>query len=84
MIPPTRQALMALAGTLNPTTAVTDAKAFVAYLDSQPAVDKKRKMGTTGYCMGGPFVLRTAATFPGPHRRRRHVSRRRSRYRQAG
>src|SRR5271170_5623428 len=46
--PPTRQALMALAGTLNPTTAVTDARAFVAYLDSQPAVDKKRKMGTTG------------------------------------
>jgi len=62
--PPTRQALMALAGSLSPTTAVTDARAFVAYLDSQPAVDKKRKMGTTGYCMGGPFVLRTAATFP--------------------
>ncbi|MGA2778857.1 MAG: dienelactone hydrolase family protein [Steroidobacteraceae bacterium] len=62
--PPTRQALMALAGTLTPDTAVTDAKAFVAYLDSQPAVDKKRKLGTTGYCMGGPFVLRTAATFP--------------------
>jgi carboxymethylenebutenolidase len=62
--PPTRQALLTLAGTLNPTTAVTDAKAFVAYLDSQPAVDKKRKMGTTGYCMGGPFVLRTAGTFP--------------------
>jgi carboxymethylenebutenolidase len=62
--PPTRAALMALAGTLNPTTAVTDAKAFVAFLDSQPAVDTKRKMGTTGYCMGGPFVLRTAAAFP--------------------
>jgi carboxymethylenebutenolidase len=62
--PATRQALMTLAGTLNPTTAVTDAKAFVAFLDSQPSVDKKRKMGTTGYCMGGPFVLRTAATFP--------------------
>ena len=62
--PPTRQALMTLAGTLNPTTAVTDARAFVAYLDSQPAVDKKRKMGTTGYCMGGPFVLQTAAAFP--------------------
>ncbi len=61
--PPTRQALMALAGTLNPTTAVTDAKAFVPYLDAQPSVDKKRKMGTTGYCMGGPFVFRTASTF---------------------
>ncbi|MGO9934218.1 MAG: dienelactone hydrolase family protein [Steroidobacteraceae bacterium] len=62
--PPTRQALMSLAGTLNPTTAVTDARAFVSFLDSQPSVDKKKKMGTTGYCMGGPFVLRTAATFP--------------------
>ena len=62
--PPTRQALMSLAGTLTPDTAVTDAKAFVAFLDSQPSVDKKRKMATTGYCMSGPFVLRTAATLP--------------------
>ncbi len=62
--PATRQALMALAGTLNADTAVTDAKAFVAFLDSQRSVDTKRKMGTTGYCMGGPFVFRTAATFP--------------------
>src|SRR5580692_13190041 len=51
--PPTRQALMALAGSLSAQTAVTDAKAFVAYLDAQPSVDKKRKVGTTGYCMGG-------------------------------
>ncbi len=62
--PATRQALMSLAGTLSPTTALTDATAFVAYLDAQPAVDKKKKMGTTGYCMGGPFVFRTAAAFP--------------------
>src|SRR6202795_2768173 len=63
--PATRQALMSLAGTLSPATALTDATAFVAYLDAQPSVDKKKKMGTTGYCMGGPFTLRTAATFPG-------------------
>jgi carboxymethylenebutenolidase len=62
--PATRQGLMSLAGTLSPATALTDATAFVAYLDSQSAVDKKRKMGTTGYCMGGPFVFRTAAAFP--------------------
>jgi carboxymethylenebutenolidase len=62
--PATRQALMSLAGTLSPATVLTDATAFVAYLDSQPSVDKKRKMGTTGYCMGGPFVFRTAAAFP--------------------
>jgi len=62
--PATRQALMSLAGSLTPDRTLTDAKAFVAYLDSQPAVDKKRKMGTTGYCMGGPFTMRTAAAFP--------------------
>ena len=62
--PATRQALFALAGTLSPATALTDATAFVAYLDAQPSVDKKKKMGTTGYCMGGPFVFRTAAAFP--------------------
>lgn len=62
--PATRQKLMALAGTLNARTAVTDATAFVGFLDAQPSVDKARKMGTTGYCMGGPFVFRTAAAFP--------------------
>jgi len=62
--PATRQALMTLMGSLNPHTAVIDAKAFVPFLDSQPSVDKKRKMGTTGYCMGGPFAFRTAAAFP--------------------
>ena len=62
--PATRQALFALAGTLSPATALTDATAFVAYLDAQPSVDKKKKMATTGYCMGGPFVFRTAAAFP--------------------
>jgi len=62
--PETRKLLMGLAGSLTPATADTDAKAFVNWLDSQPAVDKKKKMGTTGYCMGGPFTLRTAAAFP--------------------
>ena len=62
--PATRQALFSLAGTLSPATALTDATAFVGFLDNQPSVDKKRKMGTTGYCMGGPFVFRTAAAFP--------------------
>jgi carboxymethylenebutenolidase len=56
---------MALGHSLTPETAVTDAKAFTAWLDQQPSVDKSRKMGTTGYCMGGPLVLRTAATNPG-------------------
>jgi carboxymethylenebutenolidase len=62
--PATRQALMGLAHSLTPETEVTDAKALTAWLDQQPSVDKSRKMGTTGYCMGGPLVMRTAATNP--------------------
>ncbi len=62
--PATRQALMSLMGTLSPDTAVIDAKAFVSFLESNASVDKRRKMGTTGYCMGGPFVFRTAAVLP--------------------
>ena len=49
---------------LTATTHVTDAKAFVAWLDARPEVDKNRKIGTTGYCMGGPIVMRTAAAIP--------------------
>jgi carboxymethylenebutenolidase len=62
--PPTRDALMALMKSLTPETEVTDAKALTAWLDEQPSVDRSRKMGTTGYCMGGPLVLRTAAANP--------------------
>ncbi len=57
----TRNVVMGLAQGLNPTTHVTDAKAFIAWLDGQPSVDKGRKVGTTGYCMGGPITMRTAA-----------------------
>jgi carboxymethylenebutenolidase len=62
--PETRRAAMALGGSLNAETHVTDATAFVNWLDAQPSVDKKRKLATTGYCMGGPIVMRTAAAFP--------------------
>jgi carboxymethylenebutenolidase len=38
-----------------------DAGAHIAFLDAQPEVDKAKKMGTQGYCMGGPLVFKTAA-----------------------
>jgi carboxymethylenebutenolidase len=60
----TRAIVLPLAQSLSPATHVTDAKAFVAWLDSQSAVDTSKKIGTTGYCMGGPVVMRTAATVP--------------------
>jgi carboxymethylenebutenolidase len=56
--------VMPLAQALNATTNATDARAFIAWLDEQPAVDTSRKIGTTGYCMGGPIVMRTAAAVP--------------------
>jgi carboxymethylenebutenolidase len=62
--PKNREILMPLAQSLTPETQTTDAKAFVAFLDQQPAVDTARPIGTTGYCMGGPIVMRTAAAVP--------------------
>ena len=47
-----------------PGAAERDAVEFVKFLDDQPEVDKGRKIGTQGYCMGGALVLRTAATVP--------------------
>jgi carboxymethylenebutenolidase len=55
------QQLMPLAQGLNATTHMTDAKAFIGWLDQQAPVAKNRKMGTQGYCMGGPIAFRTAA-----------------------
>ena len=55
------QQLMPLAQSLNETTHMTDAKAFIGWLDKQTSVAKNRKMGTQGYCMGGPMAFRTAA-----------------------
>jgi carboxymethylenebutenolidase len=55
------QQVRPLAQTLNESTQMTDAKAFIAWLDAQPSVAKNRKMGTQGYCMGGPIAFRTAA-----------------------
>ncbi len=59
-----RATLMPLMGSLNADTQTIDAKAFVSFLDSQAPVDSNRKMGTMGYCMGGPFTMRTAAAVP--------------------
>jgi carboxymethylenebutenolidase len=63
-VPETRETIMSMMATLSPQTQVTDAKAFVSYLDTQPSVARDRKMGTMGYCMGGPITMRTAAALP--------------------
>ena len=56
--------LMPLAQGLNETIHMSDARAFIAWLDQQPSVAKNRKIGTQGYCMGGPIAFRTAAAVP--------------------
>ena len=56
------QPMMASIGA--PGAAEKDAVAFVAFLDAQPQVNKAKKIGTQGYCMGGPLTMRTAATIP--------------------
>ena len=53
-----------LAGGLTEATNMTDAKAFIAWLDQQTSVAKNKKVGTQGYCMGGPLAFRTAAAVP--------------------
>jgi len=58
------QQVMPLMQALTETTHMTDAKAFVAWLDQQPSVAKNRKIGTQGYCMGGPMAFRTAVAAP--------------------
>ena len=59
--PKTRERIMAMMATLSAQTNTRDAKAFVDYLDTQAPVARGRKMGTTGYCMGGSITMRTAA-----------------------
>jgi carboxymethylenebutenolidase len=53
-----------LAQSLSETTNMTDAKAFIAWLDGQELVAKNRNIGTQGYCMGGPMAFRTAVAVP--------------------
>ena len=47
-----------------PGNAEKDAAAYVAFLDAQKEVNKAKKIGTQGYCMGGALVMRTAAFLP--------------------
>ncbi|PLK24431.1 dienelactone hydrolase family protein [Novosphingobium sp. TH158] len=56
--------LKPMIATVTPEGVARDAKAFVAWLDRQKAVNPRRGIGSQGYCMGGPFTVRTAAAAP--------------------
>jgi carboxymethylenebutenolidase len=53
--------MMAFRKGMSQATDMADAKTFVAWLDAQPQVNKNRKIGVQGYCMGGPMSFNTAA-----------------------
>lgn len=60
----TRARIMPMRALLTPDAVDRDAKALVAFLDSQKGVDRAKGVGAMGYCMGGALVLRTAAAMP--------------------
>ena len=62
--PAVREKLFGYLKQLTKPVVETDAKAHLAFLDAQGEVDTKRKLGSTGYCMGGPMVIYTAALKP--------------------
>lgn len=62
--PAGQEKLRPMIATLSPEGTVRDARAFVAWLDQRAEVDPRRGIGTSGYCMGGPFTVRTAWAAP--------------------
>jgi carboxymethylenebutenolidase len=63
--PATRAKLQQWTGPMNaPGALERDAQAHITFLDAQPQVDRTKKIGTQGYCMGGPPVLKTCAQVP--------------------
>jgi len=62
--PTDRAKLPPLVGPLTPDAVTRDATAFLAFLDAQKVTNTKKKAGVQGYCMGGPFTMRTAAAMP--------------------
>lgn len=62
--PAGQEKLRPMIAALSPEATVRDARAFVAWLDQSDAVDPRRGIGTSGYCMGGPFTVRTAWAAP--------------------
>ncbi len=63
--PATRAKIQQWTGPMNaPGALERDATAHIAFLDAQPQVDRTKKLGTQGYCMGGPPVFKTCAQVP--------------------
>ncbi|SFP90252.1 dienelactone hydrolase family protein [Sphingomonas rubra] len=59
--PAVRARIMPWRAALTPAATTQDGNAFVSWLDRQTEVDTRRGLAVTGYCMGGPMMVRTAA-----------------------
>jgi carboxymethylenebutenolidase len=59
--PEDRAKLMSLKDTLTDARVDADATAFLAFLDKQKQVNRRKGAGVQGYCFSGPFAFRTAA-----------------------
>lgn len=60
--PENRAKVMPLAAALTADACISDAKAYISFLDHETQTDKGKRMGVQGYCMGGPLAFRTAAS----------------------
>jgi carboxymethylenebutenolidase len=61
---PEKDRLMALYQSINNRLVMQDTASFLDFLEREPTVSPG-KFGCVGYCMGGPFALSAAGTFPG-------------------
>jgi carboxymethylenebutenolidase len=62
--PEDRAKVMPLAAALTADANISDARAYITFLDQLSQTNKTKKIGVQGYCMGGPLTFRTAATRP--------------------
>ena len=62
--PDVRTRLISMARKLTQDASMSDARDYIRFLDQQSSTDTSRKVGTMGYCMGGPLIMRTAGAVP--------------------
>lgn len=62
--PEDRAKLTELTAPLTTEVKTRDGAAYIAYLDTVPQVKRNAPIGVSGYCMGGPYTMFTAAAVP--------------------
>lgn len=62
--PEGQQKLQPMIQALNPDKIQADAGSYIDWLDRQAEVDTAHKIGTQGYCMGGPYTVFAAHARP--------------------